>query len=361
MVEAEKRSSECHVRHRLAMCVMCNALRHPLTHRSSIGTSLHLQRDSAEGIVRHALEAMCEQAFINRLSRFGSATRTTLLDAIRLRDQLDCLAPATWVTEAGSQLEARAVQLEDAEDMLSECVTLLSARVEEALVSGTALAMPASSSAAAGSAPPGTLTPSGSGGRNKLGQPAAPVATAPASSRQASPMFDFLSPAPPPPQTRWGTDTPKAPPPPPPVPLLADIPPMPVRATPVTSRVSTGTLYTPAQLPYKAAPAALRVMAGMTLIPPTVTDPLPPRPQVVFIAPGAVARQEQARRSSSATTPLLGRRQPLEYGTTSDTALPRHGLPYYFEDSPTPGWKFVIGDLLGGTKREDVWHIIFLK
>ena len=337
---------------------MCNALRHPLTHRSSIGTSLHLQLDSAEGIVRHALEAMCEQAFNNRLSRLGRATRTTLLDAIRLRDQLECLAPATWVTEAGSRLEARAAQLEDAEDMLSECVTLLSARVEEALVSGTALAMPASSSAAASSAPPGTLTPSGSGGRNKLGQPAVPAATAPASSRQASPMFDFLAPAPPPPQTRLGTDTPKAPPPPPPVPLLADIPPMPVRATPspVTSRTSTGTLYTPVQLPYKAAPAALRVMAGMTLIRPTVTDPLPPRPQVVFIAPGAVARQEQARRSSSATTPLLGRRQPLEYGTTSDTALPRHGLPHYFEDSPTPGWKFVIGDLLGGTTRENVWH-----
>ena len=114
------------------MCVMCNALRHPLTHRSSIGTSLHLQLDSAEGIVRHALEAMCEQAFNNRLSRLGRATRTTLLDAIRLRDQLDCLAPATWVTEVGSQLEARVVQLEDAEDMLSECVMLMSMRVEEA-------------------------------------------------------------------------------------------------------------------------------------------------------------------------------------------------------------------------------------
>ena len=338
---------------------MCNALRHPLTHRSSIGTSLHLQLDSAEGIVRHALEAMCEQAFNNRLSRLGRATRTTLLDAIRLRDQLDCLAPATWVTEVGSQLEARVVQLEDAEDMLSECVTLLSARVEEALVSGTSLALPASSSAAASSAPPGTLTPSASGGRNKLGQPTAPVATAPASSRQASPMFDFLSPPPPPPQTRLGTDTPTAPQPPPPVPLPTDIPPMPVRATPVTSRTTTGTLYTPVQLPYKAAPAALRVMAGMTLVRPTVTDPLPPRPTVVFIAPGAVARQEQARRSSS-QTPLLGRRQPLEYGTTSDTALPRHGLPHYFEDSPTPGWKFVIGDLPGGTTREDVWHTKFL-
>ena len=174
------------------MCVMCHALRHPITHRSSIGTSLHLQLDSAEGIVRHALEAMCEQAFNNRLSRLGRATRATLLDAISLRDQMDCLQPATWVTEVGATLEARSVQLEDAEDMLSERVALLSAQVEEALVSGTSLALPASSSAAARSAPPGTLTPCPSWGRNKLGQPSPPVPMAPP--RQASAMFDFLAP-----------------------------------------------------------------------------------------------------------------------------------------------------------------------
>ena len=104
---------------------------------------------------------------------------------------------------------------------------------------------------------------------------------------------------------------------------------------------------------------AIGGMVGMTLVGPTAIDPLPPRPTVVLSAPGAVARQEQARRSSS-QTPLLGRRQPLEYGTTSDTALPRHGLPDYFEDSPTPGWNIVIGDLPGGTTRENVWHTKFL-
>ena len=114
---------------------------------------------------------MCEMAFNSRLSRLCRATRTNLLDAISLRGQLDMLPPTSWVTEAGASLEARVAQLEDAEDMLSECVTLLSARVEEALESDTALALLAGSSAVASSAPTGTLTPCPSGGRNKLGQP----------------------------------------------------------------------------------------------------------------------------------------------------------------------------------------------
>jgi hypothetical protein len=41
-------------------------------------------------------------------------------------------------------------------------------------------------------------------------------------------------------------------------------------------------------------------------------------------------------------------RQVLPYGSTSDTALARDGVPVYVEDHQ-PGWKFVIGDIPYGT------------
>ena len=45
-------------------------------------------------------------------------------------------------------------------------------------------------------------------------------------------------------------------------------------------------------------------------------------------------------------------RNPLPYGMTSATALPRDGPPYYYEEGRPAGWKIVMGDLPPDTETK---------
>jgi hypothetical protein len=114
----------------------------------------------------------------------------------------------------------------------------------------------------------------------------------------------------------------------------------------LTTRVS------PVELPYKAPPPEAmrfnRSAPATPLIQSALRQALPGT--VTLIMPNLHLRQQSRR----ATSVGASARQPLAYGTTSATSLTRHGLPHNFEDSPTPGWKFVMGDLPPGTTRDEV-------
>ena len=236
--------------------------------------------------------------------------------------------------------------------MLSEFCGMVSTDINAMLVA-------MSSSAPATPSSPGAVVRSSSTGSNKMtvvARPTPPVKPMPAPPRLAVPVTDY-----PPsvslPATNLALVTPgssSSPVPvksPPSSPFLT-IPAMPTRPVPMDMPAS-GTYFFPVQLPYKAAPPELlRVtMKAPPATPLVRATPREPAPQpVTFVLPGIQARQEPRRASSVSATA----RQPLAYGTSSGTAPTRHGPPVFFEDSPTPGWKFVLQDLPPNTTREEV-------
>ena len=71
---------------------------------------------------------------------------------------------------------------------------------------------------------------------------------------------------------------------------------------------------------------------------------------MTFLMPGVDIRYGKA----AAATPTQGpRRQAQPWGTTSATALPRDGPPYFFEDGYPAGWKMVMGDLPADTGADE--------
>ncbi|MFM7978267.1 MAG: hypothetical protein ACKPKO_03040, partial [Candidatus Fonsibacter sp.] len=67
-----------------------------------------------------------------RVTRLARAARTTALDAIALRAQLEMLMPSEFATSRIAMLEYRIRQLEDAEAMLSKFVMIMPSQIEGA-------------------------------------------------------------------------------------------------------------------------------------------------------------------------------------------------------------------------------------
>ena len=296
---------------------------------------------------------MSDTQYAQRLNRLSRATRMTLVDAIALRAQLDLLMPSEFATSQVALLEERVRQLEDVEGMLSEFVGMVSTDIDGMLAEEPPLLPPAASVAT------GNTTSTSSSGGTAIGKAAQPIQppvqmTTPLPPRSPSFIVDYppsvsvpathLTPA-----TVGSSSVTQVL-----VPFLtlgSPIPPMPIRAPPrdvamLTTRVSV------VDRPYKAPPPeAMRFSTSAPatpLIQPGLRQAVPA--PVTFVMPNLLLRQ-QPRRSTSVGASV---RQPLAYGTTSSTSLTRHGLPHYFEDSPTPGWKFVIGDFPPGTTRDEV-------
>jgi hypothetical protein len=131
------------------------------------------------------------------------------------------------------------------------------------------------------------------------------------------------------------------------------MPPRPTRDTLGHEPVMETMLYTFVQLPYKAPPPELQ----RTVTTPILQGTPLPRPgaqQTVFLVPQA-GRPQCARRARSrapSTHAQGDTRTPQPYGTTSSTALPRDGEPYYFKIGRPWGWKIVMGDLPPATEPE---------
>ena len=336
------------------ICVVIRTLRHLLTHFSSILASPQgVSLDRFVCCIAAQAIAMSDTQYAQRLMRLSRATKMTLVDAIALRGQLDLLMPSEFATSQAALLEERVRQLEDAEGMLSEFVGMVSTDIDGMLAEEPPLLPPAASVAT------GTTTSTSSSGGTAIGKAAQPIQppvqmTTPLPPRSPSLIVDYppsvsvpathLTPA-----TVGSSSVTQVL-----VPFLtlgSPIPPMPIRAPPrdvamLTTRVSV------VDRPYKAPPPeAMRFSTSAPatpLIQPALRQAVPAL--VTFVMPNLLVGQ-QPRRSTSVGASA---RQPLAYGTTSSTSLTRHGLPHYFEDSPTPGWKFVIGDLPPGTTRDEV-------
>jgi len=284
-----------------------------------------------------------------RRARFLRATRACLEDAAALRQQLGMLQADPWAADATSQLLDSMGMLEDAQGRLSDLVTVLSGQLEQALTSQ-------SRSASASMAVESTSCLSGrtwqgasSMGEQSHGSPQQLAKAPPGGPRLSTPITGLFKA--PPAEVPGYFDTRAS----------TDIPPMPTRPTPqdwLTSPAETRPtqLYTPVQLPVKAPPAtALKPFMYTT----TGQTPVraPPQLPETFVHPYVhEQRPRSARRSrssASAATPPMPTRQVLPYGSTSDTALARDGVPVYVEDQ-NPGWKIVIGDIPYGTTAAQV-------
>ena len=113
-------------------------------------------------------------------------------------------------------------------------------------------------------------------------------------------------------------------------------------------------LFTPVHLPYKPPPPELQRTVTTTILQGTPL-PRPVPQQTIFLVPQA-GRPQSARRARSrapSTLPQAPARTPQAYGTTSATALPRDGEPYYFETGRPWGWKIVMGDLPAATEADE--------
>ena len=132
------------------------------------------------------------------------------------------------------------------------------------------------------------------------------------------------------------------------------LPPPPLRLPPGHPSASGATLYMPVQLPYKPPPPELVRPVTTTYIQGTAVV-RPVAQQTVFLVPQA-GRPQSARRAKSrapSTLPQGSARTPQAYGTTSATALPRDGEPYYFKIGRPWGWKIVMGDLPPATEPDE--------
>ena len=329
-----------------------------------------------------ASEQVLPQATVSFLARLASmvtparahtlsvATRTTAEEAASADAQLAALGTDVWAREQRQRLEEAYAGVEEAEQALHEFVTSLLDQLEE--VHGTAPAVLSQQVAGQthvvpwGSSELEPLVPARSATRWLSQAPMSALPASPLPARAPVEVHDlppgtclFASatsvevsrveehPVVVVPQSTARSSTQ-------PIPYGHCLPPPPLRLPPGHECARGSMLFTPVQLPYKAPPPELQ----RTVTTPILQGTPLPRPvaqQTVFLVPQA-GRPQSARRARSrapSTLPQGSARTPQAYGTTSATALPRDGEPYYFEIGRPWGWKIVMGDLPPATEPDE--------
>ena len=280
--------------------------------------------------------------------------RATAHEAAEVDGRLALLQTDPWAVDARDTLERLYAAVEKAEDELHRFVTTITDTLDEAQPPP-----PRRSSAAASStaADPGTQMPDSSMGGSLRRSPSLSRILA---QQQSLPRTSSNSPRSPVPVHGLAPDQPpfKAMPrvrvdtlqEPPPVPSG----PRPTRPAPMPSgapAAQVGMLFTPVTLPVKAPPShpamqPAAVQSRPKPPPPVLGQPVTPLVRAAaptaFILPGVDIRYGKAQ---PVTQPAAPRRTALPWGVTSATALPRDGLPYFFENGHPAGWKLVMGDL----------------